>query len=107
MEDVEEIKRYGDAAVPVLADYLRSGGELERSLAVEFLGLLGGSRIIEPLRIVIQSDTSPSIREKALRWLAQAPWDLAAPIITEAGDANSDANVRKVARDILTKRAHK
>ena len=106
-ENVEEIQRYGDDAVPILSEYLGSEDDREKELAMRFLGLLGGSRIVEPLRKVIQSDNSPSIREIALRWLTQAPWDLASPIIQEAAEKDIDLEVRNVAKKLLTEYAPK
>lgn len=98
---VAEIKRYGDSAVPVLAGYLHSKSPRKRSVAVEFLGLLGGSRIVAPLRRVIQHDPSPAMREFALRWLTQAPHHLAQPIIRRAAKTDPDEGVRKTAKNIL------
>ena len=98
---VEEIKRYGDSAVAVLAAYLRSKNPRERRIAVEFLGLLGGRRIVAPLQRVIQHDPSPTMRELALRWLTQAPRDLAQPIIRRAARMDPDERVRKAAKNIL------
>lgn len=102
-EDIEEVRRYGDAAVPILAEYLTSGDGRQKVLAMRFLGNLGGSRIVEPLRTVVQHDASPGIRDLALRWLSGAPWDLAAPIIREAAETDPDPGVREAAKEILAK----
>jgi hypothetical protein len=105
-DKVEEIKSLGDKAVPVLEDYLWSGDNPEQGdLALRFLGLLGGTRIVEPLKRVIEKSDSPSRRENALRWLTQAPWDLAAPVLRAAAETDPDANVRGVARDLLVNNA--
>jgi hypothetical protein len=98
---VEEIKRYGDDAVPALTKYLNSDDELERALAVEFLGLLGGRRIIIPLQNVIRSDASPTMRIRALGWISETPWELASPIIREATERDVDPMVREAAKDLL------
>ena len=100
-ETVEEIKRYGDDAVPPLRKYLDSDDERERALAVVFLGLLGGRRIIIPLQNVIRYDASPTIRISALRWISQTPWELASPIIREATERDVDPMVREAAKDLL------
>lgn len=100
-EDIEEIQHYGDNAVPVLEEYLSSSEGREYELAMRFLGVLGGRRIIEPLRKVILSDPSSRKREFALRWITQGPWDLAAPIIRQATENDSDLDVRKVAEELL------
>lgn len=98
---VEEIKRYGDSAVPVLAGYLHSKRPFESCVAVEFLGLLGGRRIVPLLQRVIQHDPSATLRELALRWLTQAPPNLAQPIIRRAAKTDPDEKVRKTAKNIL------
>ncbi len=72
-KNVEEIRNYGDEAVSALTNHLNSESDRERALAIEFLGLLSGRRIILPLQKVIRSDNSPSIRILALRWMTQAP----------------------------------
>src|ERR1051325_5591443 len=93
-EAVDEIKRYGDDAVPMLSEYLSSKDAQVRSIAVEFIGLLGGRRVIGPLQKVIRSDDSPTVRVLAVRWVSQAPWESAAPVIREAARADADPRVR-------------
>jgi HEAT repeat protein len=100
---VEEIIKFGDDAVPVLTRYLDSNNEPERAIAVEFLGRLGGERIIVPLRKVIKNDSSRSMRIEALGWISQAPWEQAAPVISEAADTDPDPKVREAAKEILVK----
>ena len=99
--NVEEVRRYGDEAVPVLTNHLSAESDRERALAVEFLGLLGGRRIIPPLQRVIQEESSPTIRILALRWITQAPFNLVSPIIREAATRDLDEQVRKEAQEIL------
>jgi HEAT repeats len=100
-EVVNEIRRFGDSGAVILADYLHSKTLRERMVAVELLGLLGGARIVAPLRDVIRRDPSTAVRELALRWLTQAPPDLAHPIIEEAARTDPDERVRAVAKGIL------
>lgn len=98
---LEEVRGYGDSAVSALADYLRSEDARERELAMRFLGFLGGSRIIEPLRGVIENDESAGMRELALRWLTTAPWDMVSPIIEQAARSDADLKVRETAHGIV------
>lgn len=100
-KDIEEIRRYGDEAVSALTNHLNAESDRERALVVEFLGLLGGRRIIPPLQTVIQRDDSPSIRILALRWITQAPFNLVSPIILEAARTDVDWGVREEAQNIL------
>lgn len=106
-EAVEEIRKFGDDAVPVLAEYFHSEDGREHYFAIEFLGLLGGSRIIKPLREVILYAASPGDRAMALRWITQAPWKEAEPIIREAAETDTDSRVRETAKDLLVSYAPK
>jgi HEAT repeat protein len=100
-EELDEVKRYGDAAVPVLAEYLTSEDGRFYHIALRFLGELGGGRIVGPLQRIILFDPSAGRREYALRWIGQAPWELAGPIIHQAAEADPDAGVRETAKDML------
>jgi hypothetical protein len=100
-EITKEIRECGNAAIPVLTHYLRSESQNERVVAVELLGLLGGSRVVAPLKYVVEKDRSPTLRILALRWLSQAPSGLASPIISKAARTDVDESVRKAARDLL------
>ena len=97
----KEIRECGNSAIPVLTDYLRSENENERVIAVELLGLLGGPRVVPPLRNVIEGDRSPTIRILALRWLSQTPSSLASTIIRKAARTDVDESVRRTARGLL------
>ncbi len=103
-EAIQEVKRLGDHAIPVLASYIGSKSEREHALAVEFLGNLGERRIVEPLRTFIQRDKSSMVRMSALRWITQAPWDLAGPIIRKTAEADPSTQVRQIARNLLAER---
>jgi len=100
-EHVEEIRRYGADAVPILSDYLNRGSGFEKYLAMRFLGSIGGKSIIDPLRRVALHDPSPNFRATALLWLSAARWDLAAPTIRHAARKDSSPEVRKQAQEIL------
>lgn len=99
--DVEEVKRYGDDAVPILSEYLSSSDAREYQLAMHLLGALGGRRIIGPLRNVIFMDPSSTKREYAIRAITQAPWDEASEILRHAAASDPSREVRKVAREML------
>lgn len=103
IEHVDEIRRYGQDAIPILNDYLSSGNGFQKNLAMRFLGAIGGKEIIEPLRRVAMEDPSASFRSSALRWLSTAPWDLAAPIIRQAAESDISDEVRSEAREILAR----
>lgn len=100
-ELIKEIRECGNAAIPVLENYLRLESEDERRAAVELLGLLGGSRVVAPLKNVVEKDRAPALRILALRWLSQSPSSLALPIIQKTARTDIDENVRQAARSIL------
>src|SRR5262245_30571897 len=106
-EDVEEIKSYGDKAVWILEEYLFSDVGREGDLVLRILGRMGGSRILEPLKRVVEQSTSPWRRQEALRALTQAPWELASPIMRNAAETDRDPEVRAEARDLLIRYAPK
>src|SRR4030095_4569747 len=100
-KDVEEIKSYGDKAVPILEEYLFSDVGREGDLVLRILGGMGGSLVVEPLKRVIEQSTSAWRRQEALRALTQAPWELAVPIMRNAAETDRNSEVRKEARDLL------
>ena len=100
-EDVEEIRAYGDDAVPILADYLSSNKAPEYELAMKFLGAIGGSSIVPPLQVVILQDQSARKREYAVITITQAPRDEAIAVLRSAAANDHDARVREVAKEML------
>lgn len=101
-EDVAEIKSYGDRAVLPVEEHFSSENAFEYETAMRLMGALGGKRIIEPFKKVILHDRSARKREYALRWITQGPWDQAAKVISQAAENDPDANVRKLAQELLS-----
>jgi|SRR5689334_7753798 len=99
--DLEEIRRYGEDAVPILTEYLASKNAPEYELAMRFLGAIGGSSIVPSLKKVIFQDQSSRKREYAVRTITQAPRDAAAPILRRAAARDADPKVRRVAKEML------
>jgi hypothetical protein len=98
---VDQIRHYGDDAIPILAEYLHSGSGFDKYLAMRFLGLIGGGGVVEPLGEVALHDASSSFRLTALLWLSVARWDLADPIIRQIAANDSSPEVREKAKEIL------
>ena len=98
---VDEVKAYGDKAVPILAEYLRQTSGFEKYHAMRLLGAIGGKSVVAPLRQVALHDSSAGYREYALAFLTQAPWELAAPILQEAASRDADLKVRQRAKELL------
>src|SRR5262245_61925434 len=102
-KDVEEIQSFGDKAIPILEEYLFSDVGREGDLVLRLLGLLGESRMVEPLKRVAEQSTSASSREAALTCLTQAPCEVAFPIIRNAAETDRDPKVRQAARSLLVR----
>lgn len=100
-QHLDEIRGYGNDAIPIVAEYLTSGSGFEKYLAMRFLSSIGGIGVIEPLRNVVLKDPSSSLRLVALLWLTEAPWDLASPIIQRAAETDNSPQVRDKAKEIL------
>lgn len=100
-EHVDEIKCYGDAAVPILEKYLHSSNGFEVYLALRFLGLIGSDKVVEPLRKVALDDPSSSFRFSALLSLTQTPWTSARPIIERIAEKDLSPEVQQEAKRIL------
>ena len=100
-EDLEEVRGYGEDAVPILAEYVASENAPEYELAMMFLGAIGGGAIVPPLEAVILQNPSARKREYAVRTITQGPRDEALEILRRAAANDVDAKVRKVAKEML------
>src|SRR6266536_6608957 len=56
--DIDDVKDYGDEAVPILTEYLRQPSGFEKYHAMRLLGAIGGKSVVEPLRQVALHDSS-------------------------------------------------
>ena len=106
-ETLEEVRSYGDPVIPILSEYLKSEDARECELAMRFLGALGGTKNVEPLRMVLLNHPSAGVRELALHWLAAARWEMAAPIIERTAESDVDLKVRNTAADMIASQARK
>lgn len=100
-EEAQEVKQFGDKAVPILAEYLNSQNSAQKTLAMRLLGYIGSESIVKPLENVATKDPSPDVRILALTWLTQAPWEKAYPVIRKASEADRSKQVRRRASELL------
>jgi hypothetical protein len=103
-EFVEEVKRYGEEAIPVLAEHLNSQDARQRTLAVELLGHIGHPGILVHLQKIIRDDSSLTLKVIALRWVAQMDDEKAKDVVKEASEIASEKEVREEAQQLLGKR---
>lgn len=103
LEDLEEVKGFGNAAVPVLSRYLGSNDFFQQELAMRFLGYLGGDRIVAPLEKVAKESPNPLLRSLAVGWLTQAPLKRSLPVIEHVSKSDPDPTVRREAKETLAR----
>jgi hypothetical protein len=71
-EDIQQIKQYGERAIPVLSTYLLGESPRSERVAIRLLGVIGGPAIVDPLAKVLNGSPRPGSREEALRSLHEA-----------------------------------
>src|SRR5690606_33992171 len=94
---VEEVRSYGEKAVPILADYLESKNQQERLIAVNFLGNIGGAGVVSALAKVINGDSPSTTRIVALRWLGSIDDPKARAIVFEVAETETTDALREEA----------
>jgi len=97
---IDEVKRYGEAAVPFLVGYLESDDQEERIAAVNFLGHIGGPSVIEPLRDVIDGESPSTTKIIALRWLGSIDDQRAKDIVLEISETATSDVLREEANSL-------
>lgn len=103
LEELNEIKQYGDRAISPLSEYLRSPDYRAQHLAVQTLGYIGGKSVVKPLSFAAQESPSGAVRLAAVANLAQHPWQDVAEVIQRVAANDSDPGVKKEAQAIIAK----
>jgi hypothetical protein len=106
-QQVEQIKSIGDAAIPVLTEFLNADQGFSFHLSLRFLGELGGSRIVRPIAGYLKTSGNPLHRIIALNWLNQAPVKDALIVARETEQHDPDERVRKAARELISELSKK
>jgi hypothetical protein len=100
--DIERIREVGRDAIEPLSRYLDSSRRsFQRTLAVRFLGEIGGADVLPPLKRALGPNEPNSVRIEALAALRSVPDELALPIIRNAVH-DSDPLVTESAKSLLT-----
>ncbi len=100
--DLKRMRALGDEALPTLVGFLSSGNGPEKLLAVEFLGALGGGRVVQPLsRVVLDKKNDLSLRLAALLSLRNGSFLEVVEVLRQVVETETDSNIRDQARDML------
>jgi HEAT repeat protein len=102
-ESIEEVRKLGNGAIPVLASYIDSSSPREQELAMRFLVAFDGERIVHALGNFATHSAYPTSRAEAVLFLEDAPSSKALPIVQEVLRTDSDPYVRKTAAEFLAK----
>lgn len=96
-----EIKKYGEKTIPPLSDYLTSNDLRTRQLAIQFLNMIRGPRVLKILADVAQRDQSPINRSTALAYLGQYSWPDIADAVTRIAANDDDATIKSHAQEMM------
>lgn len=102
-EHQERIKCLGDLAVPFVVELLTSTRSYGQLLAVKMLGWAGGKEIVPPLRTVLKTSKSETIRISALESIFAAPEQEARSVLEDVAKSDPDKRVRDRAAQILAR----
>jgi HEAT repeat protein len=104
MEELNQIKKFGDKAVAPLTEYLSSPDYRAQHLAVNLLGAIGSKSVIKPLTYAAERSGSSAVRLAAVANLGQQSWNDVAAILKRVSTSDSDPFVRKKADEIIKNR---
>ena len=100
-EALDAVRNIGDAALPVLAEELRSGSDRAFSLALRFIEAMGGKRVVPIMAEAAKTAPAPHRRQEALRWLVNITPADALPIAQDMAQTDPDQSVREAANAVI------
>src|SRR5690348_13903270 len=53
-EDIQQVKQYGERAVPILSSYLLGPDARKERVALRLLGVIGGPKVANPLTLILE-----------------------------------------------------
>jgi hypothetical protein len=101
IEEMDQIKAYGDRAIPPLSAYLDTSNYRAQHLAVRILAYIGGKKVIAPLSKAAEQSSSEVVRLSAVDCLGQQLWEDAAPIVKRVASDDSNPLVREHAQRVI------
>ena len=100
-EAVKELRDLGTSAIRTLTDYAFTGTPTQQSMAIDFLGRIGGKEVVPSLDLILQRSPSASNRELALRWLPYEGDDKLRLILLRTAKTDPEKRVRDLAESRL------
>jgi hypothetical protein len=98
-EDIQQVKQYGEEAIPVLSTYLFGENARSERVAIRLLGAIGRPAIVEALAKILEQSPRAASREDALRSLSQAPCSATvARLIVRVAENDPNTIVRDLAQ---------
>jgi hypothetical protein len=101
LEEMDQIKAYGDRAIPALTGYFDTSNYRAQHLAVRILAYIGGKRVIAPLSKAAEQSSSEVVRLSAVDCLGQQLWEDAAPTVKRVASEDSNPLVREHAQRVI------
>ncbi|MCU1255416.1 MAG: hypothetical protein JWM83_1715 [Candidatus Angelobacter sp.] len=101
MEEMDQIKAFGDRAIPPLSRYFDTSNYRAQHLAVRILAYIGGKEVIAPLSKAAEHSPSEVVRLSAVECLGQQLWEDVAPIVKRVASDDSNPLVREHAQRVI------
>ena len=101
IDELREVKGYGDLAVTVLATYLDSSQGLEQHLALRFLLEFHNDPALATLRAFAEKSKIAGIREEAVTGLTGFPTEKVKRIVERISNSDPNPEVRAYARRVF------
>lgn len=101
IEEMDQIKAFGDRAIPPLSGYFDTSNYRAQHLAVRILAYIGGKGVIAPLSKAAEHSPSEVVRLSAVECLGQQPWEDAAPTVKRVASDDSNPLVREHAQRVI------
>lgn len=101
MEEMDQIKAFGDRAIAPLSRYFDTSNYRAQHLAVRILAYIGGKGVIAPLSKAAEHSPSEVVRLSAVECLGQQLWEDAAPVVKRVASNDSNPLVREHAQRVI------
>lgn len=104
--DLQEVKRFGDQAVKVLATYVNSTRAIEQHVSLRFLLEFHNDSALTALQLFAEKSTFAGIRQEAIAALIGFPRESVKQIVERISNSDPNPDVRAYARHVLLSFPH-
>jgi hypothetical protein len=101
MEEMNQIKAFGDRAIPPLSGYLNTSNYRAQHLVVRILAYIGGKGVIAPLSKAAEHSPSEVVRLSAVECLGQQPWEDVSAAVKRVASGDLNPLVREHAQRVI------